>query len=375
MKKNLLLLALLCCFSVLNSQNLFKVNAYLQNPTPNGMTVMWQTNAPCYSWVEYGTDSLNTKVAHTLIDGLIMSNNTENKIRITDLQPSTKYYYRICSKEIKTFQPYKKEFGETEKSRFYSFTTLGDKPGDFTCLIFNDIHNNLPLFDTLCDQVKDINYDFALFNGDCFTDLKSNEDALKILIHYNNVLDAASKPSYYIRGNHEIRGAYALDMPRIFDRDTYFAFTFGDTRFVVLDCGEDKPDTTWVYCGLNDFSTYRIQETEWLKNEINSPEFKKANKHILVHHIPIYGLNPRYYNPCLTLWDPILQANKFDIGINAHTHRFAYHPKGTEGNPFPVIVGGGNNSRSARVMVLEKKGNKLTIKAINAKGETTNYDL
>ncbi len=354
--------------------SLFKVNAYLQNPAPDGITIMWQTAASCYSWVEYGTDTTKLQVARTIIEGIVAANNTENKIRISGLQANTKYVYRICSREITRFEPYKKEFGRTEKSPFYSFTTFGEKESDFTCLIFNDTHNKLSLFDALMNHVKNVSYDFVLFNGDCFTDLQSKNEAVKILAHYNKEINAANRPAFYMRGNHEVRGAFAMDMPAIFDRAPYFSFTYGDTRFVVLDCGEDKPDTTWVYYNLNDFDNFRQQESEWLKNELNSQAFKTAKAHVLVHHIPMYG-NDDLYNPCFDMWNPTLQKAPFNVAINAHTHLFAFHPKGAKGNPFPVVIGGGNDEKSARVMILKKKNGKLSLKIIDTAGNSSDYSL
>lgn len=377
MKYKLVFLVLLVCFQTTSAQpnSLFRIDPYLQNPARDGITIMWQTVSPCYSWVEYGTDTLDLRTARTVIDGLIVSNNTENKIRIGGLCPATRYFFRICSQEVLVFEPYKKEFGPVEKSRFASFATLGDDPEDFVCIVFNDLHNKLPLFDLLWDKVKNIPYDFVLFNGDCFTDLQSGNEAVGILKHYNEKIDAANKPAYYIRGNHEVRGAFALELPRIFDRNPYFAFTYGDTRFVVLDGGEDKPDATPVYANLNDFDAFRLQETAWLREEVNSPAFKSARKRILVHHMPIYDVSERYYNPCFGLWGPILQNAPFDVAINAHTHRFTYYPRNSAGNPFPVVVGGGNNEETAKVMVLMKKDDTLNLKVIGARGESMDYPL
>ena len=80
-------------------------------------------------------------------------------------------------------------------------------------------------------------------------------------------------PVFYLRGNHEIRNAYSIQLRELFDYvgdKTYGAFNWGDTRFVMLDCGEDKPDTTWVYYGLNDFSQLRQDQIGFLKEELNS---------------------------------------------------------------------------------------------------------
>ena len=59
---------------------------------------------------------------------------------------------------------------------------------------------------------------------------------------------------------------------------TYGSFSWGDTRFVILDCGEDKDDNTPVYYGFNDFSGLRKDQTNFLIEETISPEFKLASK-------------------------------------------------------------------------------------------------
>ena len=54
---------------------------YLQSPATDAMTVMWLTNVPCHSWVEYGTDSLNMQQAQTWIEGEALAYNTLNRRR------------------------------------------------------------------------------------------------------------------------------------------------------------------------------------------------------------------------------------------------------------------------------------------------------
>ena len=66
----------------------------------------------------------------------------------------------------------------------------------------------------------------------------------------------------------------------------------------------------------------------------------------------------------------ILEKAPFAVSINAHTHRFAYIPEGSDGNNYPVVVGGGYRMDGATVMVLQKKGKEMTLRVLNAKGET-----
>ena len=353
--------------------NIFRTPAYLQNPATDGMTIMWLTNVPCHSWVEYGTDSLNMQRAQTWIEGEAVANNTVNRIRLTGLKPGTRYYYRIYSREITLYQPYKKEFGETAVGNMASFTTFDDKKADFTAVIFNDLHDIYPLFDKLYQQVKDIPYDLVIFNGDCIADVQSEDIALNTISHYSRGIGADKVPSIYVRGNHETRGAYSpflWNLLGMFDGHSYGAFNVGDTRFVLLDCGEDKPDSTWVYYGLNDFTQYRKDQAEFLKNEIASEAFKSATKRVLIHHIPVYGMREGAYVPSRDEWGGILAKAPFDICLNAHTHRFNYMPKGTDGNNFPVVVGGGNNEQGATVSILRKQGKQMTLTVLNVKGET-----
>ena len=180
---------------------------------------------------------------------------------------------------------------------------------------------------------------------------------------------------FYIRGNHEIRNAYSIGLRSLFDYvgdKTYGAFNWGDTRIVMLDCGEDKPDTHWVYYGLNDFSDLRKAQAGFLKEELASRAFKKASKRVLIHHVPIFGKGQDYdsYNPCRDEWGAILEKAPFAVSINAHTHRFAYIPEGADGNNYPVVVGGGYRMDGATVMILQKKGKEMTLRVLNAKGET-----
>ena len=354
--------------------DIFRSPVYLQNPATDGMTLMWLTNVPCHSWVEFGTDSLNMMKVQTWAEGIVMANNTMNRIRLSGLKPGTRYYYRVCSREITLYQAYRKEFGETATSPVRSFTTLDDKKTDFTAVIFNDLHDILPLFDKLYRQVKDIPYDIVFFNGDCIADVQTEEAAVRTISHFMRGIGGDRVPSVFLRGNHETRGAYAPFLWNLLGKiggdHSYGAFSFGDTRFVALDCGEDKPDDTPVYYGMNDFTRFRKDQAEFLKKEIASKAFKSASKRVLIHHIPVYGMREGAYVPSRDEWGGILAKAPFSICFNAHTHRFNHIAKGTDGNNFPVVVGGGNNESGATVSILRKQGKQMTLTVLNAEGET-----
>ena len=352
------------------ADKIFRTKPYLQNPIGNGMTVMWETTVPAYCWVEYGTDTTQLKRARTIVDGQVVCNNKLHKIRINDLIPGQKYYYRVCSQEMLLYQAYKKIFGNTARSDFSEFTLPATNADSFTAIVFNDLHQHTKTFRALCKQIQHINYDFVVFNGDCVDDPVDHEQATSFISELTEGVHSDRVPTFFMRGNHEIRNAYSIGLRDHCDyvgNKTYGSFNWGDTRIVMLDCGEDKPDSHWVYYDLNDFTQLRNEQVDFLKKELSAKEFKKANKRILIHHIPLYGNDG--VNLCAELWTKLLEKAPFDVSLNAHTHEYAFHPKGELGNNYPVIIGGGYKMDSATVMILEKKKDELRIKVLNVKGE------
>ena len=352
------------------ADKIFRMKPYLQNPVGNGITVMWETTVPAYCWVEYGTDTTQLKRARTIVDGQVVCNNYLHKIRIDGLQPGQKYYYRVCSQEILLYQAYKKVFGNTAQSAFSEFTLPATDTDSFTAVVFNDLHQHTQTFRALCQQIKNVNYDFVVFNGDCVDDPVDHNQATSFISELTEGLCGDRIPTFFMRGNHEIRNAYSIGLRDHYDYvgdRTYGSFNWGDTRIVMLDCGEDKPDDHWVYYGLNDFTQLRNEQVDFLKKELSSKEFKKAGKRVLIHHIPLYGNDGK--NLCANLWTKLLEKAPFNISLNAHTHKYAYHPKGELGNNYPVIIGGGYKMDGATVMILEKKKDELRVKVLNAKGK------
>ena len=126
-KRVLIALAVLFCGVQLlraDQDSLFLTEPYLQNPMPNGVSIMWHTKQPAYGWVEYGkTDQLGAK-ADLIIDGIRNANTTLHKVRLTDLDPGATYYYRVCFKPIVKFEPYEKEFGDVAYSKTYTYKSI-----------------------------------------------------------------------------------------------------------------------------------------------------------------------------------------------------------------------------------------------------------
>lgn len=351
----------------------FATEPYLQNPMEKSVSIMWQTKGPAYGWVEYGKSDTFGMKADRVIDGMRNANTTLHKVRLTHLEPGSTYFYRVCLKPIVKFAPYKVDFGDIVYSEMYTFKSVAAATPQVSCVIFNDLHNNYTLFNGLCHALGDRDYQFSIFNGDCFSDPHSQGDVLEALTVFNKGVSAYSRPSLYIRGNHEIRGAYARDLKELFDfpdNEYFFAVTAGPIRFIFLDCGEDKSDDHREYSGLNDFTGYREKQKEWLKKEVLSEAFLRAKHRILIHHIPLYNHNNRGISVfSRTSWSPVLDSAAIDVAISGHTHRYGFVPTKEAGNPYPVLIGGGRKLETATVIIVSATEEQLRIEVLNASGE------
>lgn len=349
-------------FTILN------IGPYLQSPYPNKITVRWVTNTPCHSWVEYGQrkDQLD-KTVETINNGLIEANNKINGITINDLKPGKKYFYRICSKQVNDFQPYKVTFGNTFKSKTYSFETPSLKSEQISFLVFNDIHDHPQSFKHLMQFQGEDKKDFVLLNGDMFDYLIDENQIITNLLKPLTELFSTTTPFILANGNHETRGKFSRQLSNYINGDEskyYFSFQQGPMYAIILDSGEDKEDTASVYAGLVDFDNYRVQQGEWLKKEVQKESFKKAKFKVVFSHIPLYYSGDGHGTlHCRDTWGSILNDAKIDVLISGHTHRYGIHtPKQGQHN-YPIVIGGG-----------PREGTRTIIK-VKADNETFNLDM
>ena len=152
---------------------------------------------------------------------------------------------------------------------------------------------------------------------------------------------------WYFKGIPSRMGLILDLSPRTLEKVLYFA------NYIVLDGGEDKPDSDIEYNGLGGFDTYRAQEAEWLKETLNSDACKNAAYRVVVIHIP-----PGYsawYGPIESkrLFVPLLNEAKIDLMLCGHLHKHLYVPAGENGCNFPVLIN--SNVEGAYIHAGEKE--------------------
>ena len=355
---------------------------YLQGLTADGVTVVFTTSERGFSRVEVrrgGTGGIRTCVS--VKDGLVAAYDTANAIRLDSLEAATEYEYRIVSTRIDSFEPYRVTYGESATTPWYAFRTPDPAARSFSFVAMNDIHDTPEKCRRLLENQPLDSIDMVFYVGDMMNYFERPEQPYESFIDVSVDLFARHKPFAVVRGNHETRGRLARTYDRYIHNTPegrYYGFyTFGDTAVVMLDCGEDKPDSHEVYAGLAAFDAYRLEQVRWLREVIRSREFRRARHRIVLLHIPpvdermapqdealVSGMMEWHGN---VHWGqillPLLDRTRIDLMITAHQHSFHLLPAMKGVHDFPIII---NDNRSA--MTVRCDGGGVHVKVTDMDG-------
>lgn len=195
--------------------------------------------------------------------------------------------------------------------------------------------------------------DFLLLNGD----VPEDSDRIKNFDTIYEIISRITKgeiPVIFSRGNHDTRGIYAEKIAEYTpceNGNSYFTFKLGNVWGLVLDCGEDKPDTNREYGNMVACSFFREKQTQFLeklaKDENTEFNGKGIDHRIVIAHNPFTRRYPAPFNieeGTFTYWAKLLKEKiKPDVMICGHIHKFSVDMPGCErdafGQPCPVVVG------------------------------------
>jgi 3',5'-cyclic AMP phosphodiesterase CpdA len=349
---------------------------YLLEPAEKAMTVVWFTNKDAVSWVEYSDDqSFGTfptwggypQIAKSSENGLIDANTQRHSIRIHNLKRGTKYRYRIVSKEILEFNPYEVLYGDSVVGDVHEFETLDHEKERFSFGAVTDVHERGSDLDELLTHAVLPDLDIVFFTGDILNWIGEESRIFNGFLDVSVKHFANTKPFVFVRGNHETRGPNARNLISYFPYSNskfYHTLVQGDVFFIMLDSGEDKPDSHPVYAGLVDFDSYRDDQAEWLRNVVKSERFKTSLYQVVMVHIPLFsGSRGHGANDITMKWGPILNEAGIDLMISGHRHRFGMIEINENGNRFPIIVLGQDMFLTTDVMK-----ERLTIRLTDKEG-------
>lgn len=328
-----------------------KYGPWVHNVTETGFTVMWKSSLKNLSFVEIAPDdgtpfeACDRRRFYMVVAGRRIA-DTFHKIEVTGLEPGKSYRYRIYGKVVENDESaYGTDYGaeyRVSSSTDAVIRTLDRNADNCRFFMLCDIHAKDANFKALTEDVDKSKHDFLLMNGDMVGHITNADTMLRHVFHVVPEL-TSSIPLVYARGNHETRGRDAHHLAEFCPTPTgepYFMFRQGPVAFLILDGGEDKPDSSPEYSGSVEFDKYRMQELEWIKQITRDPVFSEAPVKVAVMHIPALRVPGSWYSQ---MWlnenfIPALNDAGVDIMLSGHHHNHIYVKPGECGNDFPIIA-------------------------------------
>ncbi len=375
MKRTSFLLLVILAAGLVNGQSVEPLRImngpWIQNLNETGLTIFFTTNLPVVPAVMLSSAGEEPEVRITnSTDGIIDAGGTLHRVRVEGLQPGTQYRYRIQAIEILKYRPYQVWYGDTLYSRAQTIRTADPDSPVVSFMVFNDIHEKSGFLAQHLKQAEPAAMDFIVYNGDMLNYFEKEPQIFDAVIDTSVRYFAGSTPFLWVRGNHETRGMLArtfkeyLDYP---DGSFYFAFSRGPVRFIVLDCGEDKPDDNQYYYRLADYDRYRLKQLEWLREELKSDAYLEASFRVVIIHMPVHPGDGKWHgqNFLARHFGPVLKEAGADLMLSAHTHRHQWIDQNESGLGFPILV----NAPGDRIEVHSDR-EELKIEVISAEGNS-----
>ncbi len=308
--------------SVFSRFPLITAGPYLQNLTRSGVTVMWETNVPSTTALEWGPER---GVTHTLSSGGL---SAMHRVRIEGIAPDRAYRYRVRSGDTRT--------------RFYPFRSAPGPRTPFTFTVAADTHASFAsLQERIVEGMAKLAPRFTVFAGDV-TNTGSVEEWRSFHLYPARKLMRATA-TFIAPGNHDhylSRHDGTIEALERFAEHPgngyYYAFTQGNSRFIVLDTSlESEP-------GISPHGA----QYRWLENELaGAASTRAAWRFVFLHH-PVYseGWADRYYDGEEALQRhiaPLLERHNVTMAFSRHTHDFEFGQWPQRTGVCYVITGGG----------------------------------
>ena len=331
---------------------------YLQQVSEDGFTVVWTTTVDAAAWVEVAPDDGTHFYAEErpkYYDTHIGKRRTGqlHRVRVGGLRPGTTYRYRIMQQAVLRDEGNKRVIlgegygSDILKHEPYRATTLDPSRERIECWVVNDIHGRDSILRQLLADAPERRPDFVCFNGDMLTQIESVSELFD--------------------GYHEHRGSAShryLDYFPTPTDEAYYAFRQGPVFFLMLDCGEDKPDSDIRYYGLAATDAYRAQEAEWLRQVVASDAYREAPLHVVFLHMVPGGKSSWHGEQEIRrLFVPILNEAEVDVMLCGHYHRWI--DDGSRGTNFPILI---NSNRDKLVVKADRRG--IDLEVIDPAGTT-----
>jgi acid phosphatase type 7 len=300
-----------------------RVQPYITWVTATSVTIQWETDVASSSVVEYGPSERYGQTSSAAGEAPM------HKVVVSNLKPSTPYCYRVESQER----------AGTVRSPGYRFRTAPASGAQFRFAFTGDTHTRHegPPFAEeavrVADGIRRHKPDLVVHSGDLIkgvgsTSRSDTEQQYRLELFGTAGKLMACTPYMVAVGDHERRAVvgdrvYAM----YFDGHespswgkTYYTFTYGDARFIMLDCvlANDHAEGVEVP-GLSAGS----DQYKWLVKVLEENSLPWV---FLCYHYCTYHSHPRFLERfdrgMRELIGPLCDRYGVDVVMTGHAHLY-----------------------------------------------------
>lgn len=308
---------------------------FLSCPDRNSVCITWKTAGKVPAYITYRAvgSGESPKRVNAACSGGIHLYESVHFAQLKGLDPDTEYQYEIFS-----LFPVSGTLKPAGIKR--TFRTQKNKSADYSFFLFTDLHSDVQFLRKALAHPAAENAAFWIALGDNLS-YASGMDAV-----FDGVIDPivqAQKsytrdiPLVFVRGNHEELGVYAAEYFNVMRHptgNTWYSFSQGDVFFVVLDSGDDKPDSPDRPFFEN--SSMFAEEQQFLEQVVQTPEYRNAAFRIILMHIPPLPDWQLQRNMVMPLQNAEILP---DLMICGHEHKNIWKDANDpEGFAFPIQV-------------------------------------
>jgi len=290
---------------------------YLQMPTKDGVTIMWETNIAADTTVIIGACADIREVRSDKKQRI-------HEVRVEGFEPDEQVDYVVRSR-----------VGQYEvESEMSSFTTAPSADTPWRLAVWGDSQDRPHVFSELVKAMGKARPNLLLGVGDLVSDGR-------VYAQWENRLFTPIKPLAMqvpfiaAKGNHEYDAQWWYKFMSLPMEERWFAYSYANARFIVLD-------TNYPFQPGSD-------QYKWLVEELDSEDSKSATWLMAAqHHPPFSEIYEEDRSKQLRehIW-PLYEKAGVDINFHGHIHdyeRGIYTPKSTGRRIATVQTSGGGGS-------------------------------
>lgn len=298
----------------------------LQDVRTNAMRLLWETDGnTCLHSVEWGRSNVTERTLTDIETLQIDPTHFVHRANLTGLSIETDYVYRVRSGDAVT--------------PAYRFRTAPKTETPFAVAWWGDNHQGTGILRTHVSNFLAQGVNLIAVAGDMVNSGNAisewHDYWFKPLEHLNC---SQTTPVVYARGNHDGEHAMAYAYSTLPGNEAWFAFDYGNSRFIFLDSETSSGETP--------------EQLAWLRAELARPETQRAAFRVVCFHKP----------PFVNLWNgggytgeafvrndwvPLLAQGNVDVVISGHAHN--YNRGTTNGVTYIISGGGGGTLDTERV--------------------------